>query len=430
MKNYRPGRAEHRARSHDSAHTAAVHHAAIPDHPLIPPSDPAIVRTQPELESLIAELREAKRFAYDSEFIGELTYVPKLCLIQVATAQRVWLIDPLEPIDLVPFWQLLCDATVEKIVHAGPQDLEPVFRHLNQAPANVFDTQIAAGFISLAYPISLSKLVREITGTNLGKGLTFTHWDHRPLSPSQLRYAADDVRYLLAVREELGKRLDALGHTRWVAEECATLCDPEQYQFDPDHQFRRIRGATSLSPTGLSILRELVIWRDATARTHDLPPRAFLKDEILLDLARNPVRSIEKLSRVKGLPRPVEAAHGSQIVQTVDRAASLPSDQLPSIQSREETPAEKFRADSIWVAVECLSLGRGIDPDLVASRAEITQLHRQITNSETPNGIRLLTGWRREAVGQTLLDIISGHGTATLAWKDHQLRTSTATFKI
>ena len=101
------------------------------------------------------------------------------------------LIDPLAEIDLVPFWELLADPSVEKIVHAGEQDIEPVVRHLNRPAANVFDTQIGAGFIGLPYPISLSKLIAELTGARLGKGLTFSHWD-QPARRRQfrLRYAA------------------------------------------------------------------------------------------------------------------------------------------------------------------------------------------------------------------------------------------------
>jgi ribonuclease D len=427
MKKYRPGRADHRARHHDSAHSdssAPPPPAAPPPvHPLIPRGDAEIIRTQDELTRLVGELRASGRFAYDSEFIGELTYIPKLCLIQVATTQKVSLIDPLEPLDLMPFWGLLCDASVEKIVHAGAQDLEPVFRHRGCPPANVFDTQIAGGFIAMSYPVSLTKLVREMTGTSLGKGLTFTHWDQRPLSGMQLRYAADDVRYLLAVREELARRLDALGHAAWAAAECESLCDPEQYRFDPEHTYRRIRGATSLTPTGLAILRELVIWRDACARLHDLPPRAFLKDEILVDMARTPPRTVDKLARVKGLPRPVELSHGKEIVEAIGRATAIPHAELPSTKHREETPVEKFRADALWAAVECLSLGRGIDPNLIASRQEISQLYRHLRDAkESADEVRLLKGWRRQAVGDTLLAMVNDGGSATLRWQGGTLR--------
>src|SRR5947208_4519904 len=146
-----------------------------------------------------------------------VTYHPKLCVIQVASAQRVALIDPLVDLDLAPFWELIADPSLEKIVHAGAQDIEPVMRHISKPCANIFDTQIAAGFAGMAYPVALSKLVQELIGVKLGKGLTFTHWDQRPLSAMQLRYAADDVRYLPALREANGKSFDAPGLAQWAS---------------------------------------------------------------------------------------------------------------------------------------------------------------------------------------------------------------------
>ena len=124
------------------------------------------------------------------------------------------------------------------------------FPTLGRAPANLFDTQIAAGFAALPYPVALSKLVLEFTGVRLGKGLTFSHWDQRPLSAMQLRYAADDVRYLPLVRDKIGKRLDTLGHADWAKEECGNLCDASLYRFDPQTQYLRVRGASGLQKTG------------------------------------------------------------------------------------------------------------------------------------------------------------------------------------
>src|SRR3954462_5024037 len=131
-------RSVHRARSHETAHEEPPPaDSKIPEHPLIPRGAADLIVTQPKLVELIEHLREAGSFAYDSEFIGELTYHPKLCLVQVASAKRVSLIDPLaEEIDLTLFWELIADGSIEKIVHAGAQDVEPVVRHLGRAPAN------------------------------------------------------------------------------------------------------------------------------------------------------------------------------------------------------------------------------------------------------------------------------------------------------
>jgi ribonuclease D len=411
-------RAGHRARSHSSAHAdGALESAAdIEDHPLVPKGAAELVTDDAALAELIAHLRQTGRFAYDSEFIGELTYFPKLCLIQVASTTRIGLIDPLAKIDLTPFWELLADPAVEKIVHAGQQDIEPVNRNLGRPAKNFFDTQVAAGLAGLPYPLSLSKLVAATTGAKLGKGLTFTHWDQRPLSDIQLRYAVDDVRYLPRVRAELGDRLDRLGHAQWVTQECESLCDTSLFRFDPLTQYLRVRGAGSLQPRNLAVLRELTAWRDEAARSEDVPPRTFLRDEVLLDLARNPVKSVDRLAKIRGLPRPVESAHGSAIVDATSRAFAVPNDELPVAKEPDLSAEEKFRAEGLWALSQAVCAGRSMDPALVASRQDVAELARVLFTDPSRDDHSLLQGWRREALGEPLRQIVAGKSQFSLTW--------------
>ncbi len=416
-------RTAHRARSHESAHgegvTETVHAAPHPD---VPGGPAPLLTSDGQLAELIDHLREAGSFAYDSEFIGELTYSPKLCVVQVASRHRVALIDPLADVDLTPFWELLTDPAVEKIVHAGEQDIEPVVRHLGRPPANVFDTQIAAGFAALPYPLSLSKLVQEVAGAKLGKGLTFTHWDQRPLTPMQLKYAADDVRYLPRVRAELARRLEQTGHAAWAMEECDAQCNPALYTFNPETAYLRVRGAGSLQPRNLAVLRELVVWRDAAARHHDVPPRSFLKDEILIDLSRNPVKSVEKLDRVRGLPRPVEHEHGQTIVDITQRAMSLPAPKLPVVRDNELPPPDRFRSDALWTAAQCLCAGQRIDPAIVVSRQDLSDFYRAIKGGGDGSELPIMKGWRRQAIGEPLLKLFRGQTGAALKLDEGLLR--------
>lgn len=428
---YHHARAAHRARAHESAHAeegngevAAA--AAGPAHPMVPGGSAQLITTDEQLDELITHLRAAGTFAYDSEFIGEMTYFPRLCLIQAATAERVALVDPLAGVELRPFWELIADEAVEKVVHAGQQDIEPVWRHIGCEARNVFDTQIAAGFVALPYPLSLSKLVGELTGAKLGKGLTFSHWDQRPLSAMQLRYAADDVRYLPLARQELGRRLDASGRAAWAAEECAALTDPVLYRFDPDSSYLRVRGATSLQPRGLAVLRELTIWRDAAARAEDVPPRTFLRDEILIDMSRSPIKSVEKLDRVRGLPRPVEKEHGAAIVELTLRALSNPAPKSPFGRDEEPTPRDRFRSDALWAAAQTICAGRSVDTAVVTSRQECGDFYRALASGGDVSGHRLMQGWRREALGQPLVDFFRGGHPLELSWTESTLRTKPA----
>ena len=425
---YRPYRpSQFRTRNHQSAHADGTDEAvaAVAEHPQVPQGAPALIDQPDAFSALLDHLRSAGRFAYDSEFIGELTYVPKLCLIQVATADRVALIDPLVGLDLRPFWELVCDPAVEKIVHAGQQDVEPVFRHVGRPAANVFDTQVAAGFVGLAYPVSLSKLVMDQVGAKLGKGLTFTNWDQRPLSPMQMRYAADDVRYLLAIRDDLGRQLDGLGHAAWAAAETAAACDPAGFGFDRESAYLKVRGAAGLPPRNAAVLRELAIWRDAQAREHDVPARTFLKDEVLLDLARQPAKSVDRLARVRGMPRPVEQAYGEEIVAVTARGLATPVERLPEVRDVEPTPRQRFNADAAWSLLGVLCAGRSIDPNLISSRQDVGEVYRAVAAGEPPPpDARLLRGWRREAAGQALLDLLAGRGALDVRWVNDGLRSA------
>jgi ribonuclease D len=379
---------------------------------------PELITRPDELAELLDSLEKAGSFAYDSEFIGELTYLPQLCLIQAASTTRIALIDPLAELDVRPFWELVADPSIEKIVHAGLQDVEPVFRAVGKPPANLFDMQIAAGFAGVGYPLSLSRLVMTMVGARLGKGLTFSHWDYRPLTDHQLRYAADDVRYLPAVRHEIGKRLEGTGRAEWAREESGALADPSLHVFDPQTQWIKFRGAGSLPPLNQAILRGITVWRDGAAQIENVPPRTLVKDEILLDMARRPVEKVEDLHRIKGLPRPVEVKYGSEIVEATQKAKQSPPESWPSLTSYEADPEEKFRADSLFVAMQALSAGQSIDPALVASRQEIGEFYRLFIAGQVPENMRILKGWRRQAVGQSLLDMLHGKAKISLQWKD------------
>lgn len=416
-------RSRHRAQSHDAAH--ADDHAppaALPEHPLIPRGGGELIIDDAALASLIAHLRQSGQFAYDSEFIGELTYHPQLCLIQVATASRIALIDPLGGVDLRPFWEILADPAVEKIVHAGAQDIEPVHRHTGHPAANVFDTQLAAGFCGLAYPVALSKLVGELLGHKLAKGLTFTDWQRRPLSASQLRYAADDVRFLPALSAVIKRRLGEFGNLAFAQAECAAMCDPMRYAFDPDADFLHLRGAATLSLAQLSVLRELMIWREAAAVEADVPPRTFVRDEALIDLSRQPAKSVDRLHKVKFLPRPVIEQHGQAIVARTAAALARPPENLSRPHHVEPTPSDRFRAEAVWVATATICLSQGIDPAVVTSPKDIAELSRAWSAGESVDQFPVMNGWRRAAVGEQLLRLLRGEDDLRARWIDGRLQ--------
>ncbi len=405
-----PYRSHHRAQAHASAHAddEAVANQAIPAHDLIPDNKPDLVTDPAGLAKLVDELKAAGSFAYDSEFIGELSYIPKLCLVQVATAAKVSLIDPIDGLDLKPFWELIADPSIEKLVHAGQQDIEPIFRHLpGQMPANIFDTQIAAGFAAFPYPVALLKLVGEIAGVKLSKGFTFTDWEHRPLSASQLRYAADDVRYLPLIRKRLGEKLDFLGHADSARAACDDQLDADLYSPDPEGNYHRLRGGSSLDSRHLAVLRALCIWRDKTARRENIPARTVLRDEVVLAMARQPVKTIDKLPSVKGLPRPIETQYGADLVALTLAALDSPKSDWPAERNNDESAREKFQTDSLLAAAQAICYAQSIDPALVFSRADIADLLKKHRENQPQDETRLFQGWRNNVAGEAVEKLLA-----------------------
>jgi ribonuclease D len=401
-------RSRYRQRAHAEAHAdeTPIPDADIPDGVPAFKGKPELITTNDALAKLIEHLRAAGSFAYDSEFIGESSYHPLLCLLQTATVDHVGLIDPIaEGLDLTPFWELLADDKIEKIVHAGAQDVEPVHRLINKPVANLFDTQITAGFVAMTYPASLAKLTLVTTGIQLAKGLTFTQWDARPFSAKQLRYAADDVRYLPAVAAEVKRRLAKTGHTAWVKAECDALCEPGQYRFSTETAVEKVRGSGSLAGSQLNALLDLAVWRDAAAREADLPARAFLKDEILVDLVRNRPKTPEQLNRIRNLPRPVVERHGAKLMALIAEGLAKPYEGEAPERTAEPTVEQKFAADVLWTAAQAICQSQSIDPAAVTSRQEIGELYRALSEEKSPDDLRLMTGWRREALGAKLVDL-------------------------
>jgi ribonuclease D len=161
------------------------------------------------------------------------------------------------------------------------------------------------------------------------------------------------------------------------------------------------------------------MWREDAARRHDSPPRSFVKDEILLDIARRPVHEVPSLDRVKGLPRPVEEEEGPNIVAAVAKGLSTPESDWPVIASNEETPRERFVSDSLWATVQAWCHGHGIDPALVTSRNEVVRFHRE-RKGEIPS--KLLSGWRGSLLKPLLDQFLSGSAPIQMTWNGSALR--------
>jgi len=368
------------------------------------------VQTPEALASLVERAAQAGCIGLAPEFVWEQTYHPALGIVQIALSEmEVFLVDAPAISDLSPLGKMLTDRTVVKIIHDAQQDLTILRRATGAFPQNVFDTRLAAGFVGMGSTISLENLLREALGVKLPKTETRTDWLKRPLSERQIEYAMDDVRHLPALREMLLSGARDRGRERWLEQELALYDDRALYREpDPREQFRRIKGAGKLEPRRLAILRELAAWREEEARRRGLPRMWIVSDEILMNLAKHRPRNTPELRRIKGISEKEIESYGGAMVRAINEGFAMPSDRWPQVEERpKEDEAFGARVDLVLAFMKGKGIEAGVDPALVASRAEITGLVRE-GPAAAPERHSVLRGWRREFIGEEMLRLLGG----------------------
>ena len=364
------------------------------------------------LETLCTQLRSSPRLALDTEFVGEDSFIPKLELIQVASPEIAAVIDfPAVQTNgsLAPFWDLICDPQVEKVVHAGRQDLDLFALHAGQIPKPFFDTQIAAAMLGFGAQVAYANLVQRIHGTKLDKAHTFTNWSARPLSTDQIAYAAEDVQFLLPIHTHLQKRLHALGRSEWVREEFSRLeTAVGEKSKEPLDRFQRIRGWDSLKPKQAGVLRDLAAWRETEARRRNVPRGRVMRDEVLLQLARHPPRNVEELRGLRGLHGSEIDRNGEQLIATITTSLALPPSSWPEVpRERKVEPESIGLVELLQAVLKARAAEAEIAPTLLATTADL-QVLVEAKEKKRSIDLPLLRGWRRQLVGDLLTQILEG----------------------
>ena len=411
--NYRRKKRErHHAATQDEDATSAP----LLEHQLVPRGEAQLVTTKEELDEALAHVRAAGTFAYDTEFIGEESYWPRICLVQLATTERVILVDAVAVPDLAPIFELVADPSLLTLVHAGTQDLEPVRRILGREPSNTLDVQVAAAFAEMPWPAGLEKLVERFAGHRISKGHTFTNWDARPLTPSQLRYAADDVRYLPLVWERLRCELEARGTLAWAMRECEQS-GKIPARFDEESQIRRTMKSWPMKPAQVPTLRLVTRLRDTIARAEDLPHRVVMPDETLAEIVRQKPATAAALAAIRGLPKRFAQKYSNELLGAVAEGAKMAPEKLAHGKITEETGEDRACIDALLAIASARSIAMGLAPGMVLTRSDLSRWWMS-RNSTAPSPLFEAGDWRIEAMGSWLDAFLKGDARVAISWKD------------
>ena len=369
-----------------------------------------VVSKSKEFREICKKLRAAGSFAWDTEFVQDRTYWPRLCLIQIAAGDLVAAIDPFAVGELTPFWELIVDPDVEVIVHAGEQDLKIAYDASGLVPRNIFDTQIAAGFAGYGDSVSYAGLLQRKLGVHVGKRETLTDWARRPLANAQIEYALDDVRHLEEVSERLCAKLEKLGRLAWVAEDLRFYEEEETYRRDPRMAWVRLAKRRSLDRTTLAVLRELAAWREEEAARRDVPRNRVLSDDLLLTIARRGSRKLADLSAVRNLRERIVAESGEEILARIAKGRAVPADERPRPPARpSEDPVRARLSDLMDLFVQLRAKELGIGRNILATRLDLERLAAaHLAGARGEKEPAIAHGWRAELVGNALRDLLDG----------------------
>ncbi len=369
-----------------------------------------LITTQGSLDDLVVDLKSSGRFAFDTEFVSEDRFEPELCLIQVATDERLVAIDPLaRGLSLDPLWNLVLDPAIEVVMHAAGEDLRICRILTDQLPERVFDTQIAAGFVGLSYPLSLVNLVQQTLGITLAGSETRTDWRRRPLTKAQVDYALDDVAYLLEITDRMKAELESAGRTGWVIDEFEAQIETVRNRVEQD-RWRKIPGTSSMGRRSLEIVRRLYHWRINVARDSNRPVRQVMRDDLISGIAKRQPKTRRDLEALRDFNRPGLTQNAREIVDLVAEAFALPENQLPEPSERfDDPPGSSMLVGLLNATLAHCGTKQRIAPSLIGTTSDLKELIRwELDGRPQEKRPALLSGWRALACGNRLLDVLSG----------------------
>ncbi len=369
------------------------------------PPEGILVTEDGHLADLCGRWRTAAAIALDTEFIRTRTFFPKLGLVQVGDPAGCYLLDVLALSDVAPLVELLLDPDTVKVLHSCSEDLEVLQHYFGVFPRPLFDTQIAATLTGCGYSLGYQKLVKIMFDLDLPKDHTRSNWLKRPLSEEQLEYASLDVAYLLPLHEILAERLESAGRSAWAEEEFERLETVARARLDPSWGWERLKKGR-LTPRQRTVLHGLSNWREQAARDRDLPRSFVLSDDVLIALAKTRPKNHEQLKRVDGLRPRERRRSGDELLEAIEEANRLPPESDDRGSRYEDAGRSKGTVDALKKAVVQTAERHAVPAEYLAQRRLLKELIGNYRSGD-PDPLPLeLRGWRREVVGERLLELM------------------------
>jgi ribonuclease D len=369
-------------------------------------TDPIWVKDDTALNELCQRWSNQAAIAIDTEFVRTDTFFPIAALFQVGDGTGCYLIDPLAIKDFASFKTLLVNPRVTKVMHSCSEDME-VFAHLfDLTPIPIFDTQVAAALAGYDFSMGYARLIERLLDISLAKDQTRSDWLCRPLSSSQLRYAALDVAYLLVAYGMLQKRLGELGRSDWIIQDCAEIVAVANRDVDPDSFYLKIKSAWKLNRKQLACLQLLAAWRECEARDQNIPRNRLIKEHAIFDMAKLGPTEINHLRKIEGLPPRVIHSYGDELLDIVEQAYHLPDDVCPPLIDKPVSAGVGALVKQIKSILAQTAEEQSLPVEMLLRKKDVELMARGVCLQQKVEYPERLTGWREDLLKELIEPVL------------------------
>ncbi|PCI59351.1 MAG: ribonuclease D [Gammaproteobacteria bacterium] len=378
------------------------------------------VQDEQQLIEICQQLEKSSLLAIDTEFVRTRTYYPKLGLLQVCNGELLALIDPVTINDLSPFWQLLSNVNIRKVLHACSEDLE-VFLRANCKPQNMVDSQIMMAFLGHGLSLGYAAMVQHFTEVELDKSESRTDWLKRPLTARQIEYAQADVEFLIKVypkiveqleQKQLANQSQPIDLMAYALEESQKLINKKFTPINSDQLYLDVKQSWRLNRQQLNGLKHLVKWRFERAQQRDLPLNFVVKEATLISVVQHQPSNVGAMANINGIDI-LDVRHQGKAMLAILRQASNDDESLfPEVITRlDQYPGYKGLYKNIKNFINDFAEKSELSVEVLASKKQINKYlswHFNINNARnSQQTVDFLQGWRLELFGQKLDEVFA-----------------------
>jgi len=181
------------------------------------------------------------------------------------------------------------------------------------------------------------------------------------------------------------------------------MTNSDLYEKPADQVWKRLRGIDKLKGGRLAVAQRLTKWRELTARERNLPRNWLLKDDVLLDLAKQMPASIKELKHIRGLGDGTVKSHGESLAACIKESKNATPETLElSKRKAKLTTNQDATLDLLTAVAKIHAANHAINSSILAPRKSLEDLIRGKTDTAVKQG------WRGQLIGSVLDAVLAG----------------------